>query len=40
LPETYIISGQGTLLNKIVGAADWSSQQFSTYMDSLLASSS
>jgi hypothetical protein len=37
LPETYIISRDGHLLNKIIGPTDWSSQQMLDYVDSLLA---
>ena len=37
LPETYIISRDGHLLNKIIGPTDWSSQQMLEYVDSLLA---
>lgn len=37
LPETYIISRDGILLNKIVGPTDWSSPQMLDYIDSLLA---
>ena len=37
LPETYIISRDGHLLNKIVGPTDWASQQMLEYVDSLLA---
>ena len=39
LPETYIISRDGYLLNKIIGPTDWSSQQMLDYVDSLLAAS-
>jgi cytochrome c biogenesis protein CcmG, thiol:disulfide interchange protein DsbE len=39
IPETYIISRDGHLLNKIIGAADWNGQQMLSYMDSLLSSS-
>ena len=39
LPETYIISRDGHLLNKIIGPTDWSSQQMLEYVDSLLAAS-
>jgi peroxiredoxin len=37
LPETYIISRDGHLLNKIIGPTDWSSAQMIEYFDSLLA---
>jgi cytochrome c biogenesis protein CcmG/thiol:disulfide interchange protein DsbE len=39
IPETYIISRDGHLLNKIIGAADWNGQQMLSYIDSLLSSS-
>ena len=39
LPETYIISRDGRLLNKIIGAANWTSQEMLSYFDGLLASS-
>jgi peroxiredoxin len=39
LPETYIISRDGHLLNKVIGAADWSSQEMFSYIDTLLATS-
>jgi len=39
LPETYIISRDGHLLNKIIGPTDWASQQMLGYIDSLLAAS-
>jgi hypothetical protein len=39
LPETYIISRQGTLLNKIVGPTNWASPQMLSYFDGLLAGS-
>jgi cytochrome c biogenesis protein CcmG, thiol:disulfide interchange protein DsbE len=39
LPETYIISRDGHLLNKIIGPTDWSSGQMLEYFDTLLASS-
>ncbi|OFV97511.1 MAG: hypothetical protein A3F68_11540 [Acidobacteria bacterium RIFCSPLOWO2_12_FULL_54_10] len=37
LPESYIISKDGLLLNKIIGAADWTSQEMISYFDGLLA---
>ena len=37
LPESYVISREGRLLNKIIGAADWMSQEMTSYFDSLLA---
>ena len=37
LPESYIISRDGRLLNKVIGAADWTSQQMLSYFDGLLA---
>lgn len=37
LPETYIISRDGHLLNKIIGPTDWSSPQMLDYVDSLLS---
>ena len=37
LPETYIISRDGLLVNKIIGPADWTSQEMLSYFDSLLA---
>ena len=39
LPESYISSRDGRLLNKIIGAADWTSQQMLSYFDTLLAGS-
>ena len=39
LPETYIISRDGHLLNKIIGPTDWASPQMLSYIDSLLAAS-
>jgi peroxiredoxin len=39
LPETYIISRDGHLVNKIIGATDWNGQQMTSYMDSLVSSS-
>jgi peroxiredoxin len=39
LPETYIISRDGKLLNKIIGPTDWSSPQMYSYFDSLIAGS-
>ena len=39
LPESYIISRDGRLLNKVIGAADWTSQQMLSYFDTLLAGS-
>ena len=39
LPETYIISRDGHLLNKIIGPTDWNAQQMTSYMDSLVSSS-
>ena len=38
-PETFIISRDGHLLNKIIGATDWASPQMIEYFDSLLAAS-
>jgi len=39
LPETYVISRDSHLLNKVIGATDWASQQMLDYFDSLLAAS-
>ena len=39
LPETYIIGRDGYLLNKIIGPADWMSQEMLSYFDSLLGGS-
>ncbi|MBI3895110.1 MAG: TlpA family protein disulfide reductase [Acidobacteria bacterium] len=36
LPESYIISREGRLLNKIIGAADWTSAEMISYMDGIL----
>ena len=36
LPETYIISAKGTLLNKVIGETDWTSQEMTSYFDSIL----
>ena len=38
LPETYIISRDGHLINKIIGPTDWTNPQMTSYIDSLLAS--
>jgi len=37
LPESYIISREGRLLRKVIGAADWTSQEMLTYFEGLLA---
>lgn len=37
LPESYVISREGRLLRKVIGAADWMGQEMLTYVDSLLA---
>ena len=37
LPESYVISREGRLLNKIIGAADWTSQEMLSYFEGLLA---
>ncbi|MBI1954805.1 MAG: TlpA family protein disulfide reductase [Acidobacteria bacterium] len=37
LPESYIISREGRLLNKIIGAADWTSAEMLSYFEGLLA---
>ena len=37
LPETYIISRDGHLLNKIIGPTDWATSQMLEYFDSLLS---
>ncbi|HWP83740.1 MAG TPA: TlpA disulfide reductase family protein [Terriglobia bacterium] len=39
LPETYIISKDGHLLNKIIGPTDWTSQQMLDYFNALIAAS-
>jgi cytochrome c biogenesis protein CcmG/thiol:disulfide interchange protein DsbE len=39
LPESYIISRDGRLLNKIIGAADWTNQEMISYFEGLLAGS-
>ncbi|MBI4465610.1 MAG: TlpA family protein disulfide reductase [Acidobacteria bacterium] len=39
LPESYIVSRDGRLLNKIIGAADWTSSAMLSYFEGLLASS-
>lgn len=39
LPETYIISRDGHLVNKIIGGTNWTSPQMLEYFDSLLAAS-
>jgi cytochrome c biogenesis protein CcmG, thiol:disulfide interchange protein DsbE len=39
LPETYIISRDGHLMNKIIGPTDWASKNLLSYIDSLLAAS-
>ena len=39
LPETYIISRDGKLLNKIIGPTDWATPQMFSYFDSLVAGS-
>ena len=37
LPESYLISRDGRLLQKIIGAADWTSSEMISYVESLLA---
>ncbi|MBI4460858.1 MAG: TlpA family protein disulfide reductase [Acidobacteria bacterium] len=37
LPESYVISREGRLLNKIIGAADWTSPDMISYFEGLLA---
>ena len=37
LPESYIISREGRLLNKIIGAADWTSREMTSNVDGILA---
>ena len=37
LPESYILNREGRLLNKIIGAANWSSPSMLSYFDGLLA---
>ena len=39
LPESYIISRDGRLLNKIIGATDWTNKEMLSYVDVLLAGS-
>jgi cytochrome c biogenesis protein CcmG/thiol:disulfide interchange protein DsbE len=39
IPETYIISRDGHVVNKIIGATDWAGEQMLSYVDSLLAAS-
>lgn len=36
LPESYIISREGRLLNKIIGAADWTDAQMLSYFEGIL----
>ena len=36
LPESYVISREGRLLNKIIGAADWSAAEMLSYFEGLL----
>ena len=37
LPETFIISRDGRLLNKLIGSANWTSPEMLQYFESLLA---
>jgi peroxiredoxin len=37
LPESYVVSREGRLLRKVIGAADWTSQEMLTYFDGLLS---
>jgi|SRR5579885_2219960 len=39
LPETYVISRDGRLLNKVIGGTDWLDQQMTSYFDKLVAGS-
>jgi cytochrome c biogenesis protein CcmG/thiol:disulfide interchange protein DsbE len=39
LPETYIISRDGRLLNKIIGGTDWTDREMLTYFDGLVGGS-
>ena len=39
LPESYVISREGRLLQKVIGAADWMSQEMTSYFDGLLGGS-
>ncbi|MGH9785225.1 MAG: TlpA family protein disulfide reductase [Terriglobia bacterium] len=36
LPESYVVSREGRLLRKVIGAADWTSQEMLTYFEGLL----
>jgi peroxiredoxin len=36
-PESYLLSRDGRLLNKIIGAADWTSQDMLSYFEAHLA---
>ena len=39
LPESYIISRDGRLLQKIIGATDWTNKEMLSYVEGLLAGS-
>ena len=39
LPESYIISRDGRLLNKVIGGTDWTDKEMISYFDGLLSGS-